>query len=728
MKKRLAFLILFSLFFLHASAGRAFADSIGGLIELDYSIFDSKTTDSSGNTTKLNSHDFDQKYNLTLDKSIFPNLRLLAGGIFEWDQATLNTTNSKIKSTDTTINPYADLQLNTRLYNVMAGYNRREEKTTTSGSPSSTLVNEDYHARLGWRPEGLPTLNVQYTNTNTFDKAHELQDITNDNLLLSSKYTAMRGLDLNYQLTYNDLRDKLNDLGVTSYLHNAIATYSNVFFNRVFVNANYSFALRTTDTSQSGKGFVSVQLFPFAGLSLVTDLPIQGALSANPALIDGNLTASSGINIGLPPIVGGDTRPRNIGVDFFNATEVNELYVWVDRALPAQIASSFSWDIYISSDNQNWTFFQTLSSAPFGPFQNRFDLNFPNVTTRYIKVVVKPLSTGIEGATNFPDIFVTELQTFIKKPASQVSGTNTQINHLYNMNVRTKILDVPSLYYDFSLYLTNSSGTGISSFTRYTISNGLTAVHTFSRVFSGMARFARNDGYDINGSRVDYVYSASVTAVPFRTLRHTLVYSGQISQLPGRTNDSNAVVLNNSAELYRGINANASLGWSTNTDDKGIKNTSTTAVLGATVVPNRVVTLNLNYSLNNTSRTGPGIEGTDHTLFDRFDAGATYRPFETVYIVAEFGVVHQTGAKSYYLSNYGINWSPFPDGSLQLNFLYNDNFRSDTNSKERTLSPSLTWKISEKTTLQITYLRLTSSSIVQSSDSNILTGTLRVLL
>jgi len=61
-------------------------------------------------------------------------------------------------------------------------------------------------------------------------------------------------------------------------------------------------------------------------------------LNPNPGLIDGNLTASAGINIGLPP-VSGNTQPRHMGLDLLNVTEVNNLLIWVDRELPANIAN-----------------------------------------------------------------------------------------------------------------------------------------------------------------------------------------------------------------------------------------------------------------------------------------------------------------------------------------------------------------------------------------------------
>jgi hypothetical protein len=54
-------------------------------------------------------------------------------------------------------------------------------------------------------------------------------------------------------------------------------------------------------------------------------------------------------------------------------------------------------EVWISSNNLNWTLHQTILSAPFGAFDNRFELTFANVSTRYIKAVTDPLSPVVPG-------------------------------------------------------------------------------------------------------------------------------------------------------------------------------------------------------------------------------------------------------------------------------------------------------------------------------------------
>ncbi len=156
------------------------------------------------------------------------------------------------------------------------------------------------------------------------------------------------------------------------------------------------------------------QLFPFAGLAGINDTPQLGALGANTTLIDGNTAVSTGINIGQLLSQTGDIQQRNLGLDFGTQATVSTIYVWVDRPLPSVVANSFSWDIYTSSDNQNWLFAQTVFPSNFGQFDNRFEIYFSAVNARYVKVVTRPLSSALvpPPGSDVGYIFITEVSAF----------------------------------------------------------------------------------------------------------------------------------------------------------------------------------------------------------------------------------------------------------------------------------------------------------------------------
>ena len=357
---------------------------ISGALEFDYSFFSTKTKDATGVTTKTVANNYNPRFTLNIDTKIFPNLRLHAGGIVEANITDSKTGGTDIKATVSKLRPYIDLTLETPLYTAAIGYYRMQDRTEVQRSPSVTLVNDQYYANLGWRPEGLPSIDMRFMRTNSYDEDRDLRDIQEDNITLVSRY-FYKGLQVYYQGNYLHTMDDLNNLDVKQQLHSGRVTYADSFLNgRVSFNTTYDIFYNEVKTFSEGEGFVTTQIFPFAGLSIIANPvgdPDPIALIANPALINGNTTANAGIDL----VADAPWVKRQMGLDFLNPTDVNQLLVWVDRELTSTIASSFSWDVWTSSDNIDWRRLTTIPSAPFGPFQNRFELNFPSVRTEIYK-------------------------------------------------------------------------------------------------------------------------------------------------------------------------------------------------------------------------------------------------------------------------------------------------------------------------------------------------------
>jgi hypothetical protein len=699
----------------------ALADGIHGFVDFEYSNFDSETEGIAGDTTETESHGFVQTYYLNFDKRIFPNLRLNGGGTFEKDISTSETGDTDSESSRTVLRPFIDLRLNSPLYTAGVGYNRRQEKVKIEGLPSLTEINEDYHALLGWRPQDFPSLEMRFEKTNTFDDERVFEDITRDRLSLTAGYTYVKGLDLRYVGTYREENDRLNNLEIEEFIHDGRGSYSRRFlYDRITMYTDYHITRRETETSTVAGGEVSFQLFPFAGLSAIDDTPTEGALNPNPALIDGNLTASSGINIGLPP-PGGETRPRNMGLDFLNETEVNILSVWVDRELPSEISNSFSWDIYTSPDNQNWSFLQTVAPAPFGPFVTRFELRFSNVVTRYIKVVTGPLAPAVPGAQSFPDIFVTEIQAFVRRPAEEVRGKSTRTSQVYDLNVRARLLNTPSLHYDFSYFFNRVDPPSLES---STFSNGFSLSHRFSRFFSGTARVVREDIDEEREDTVTYRLSGSITAVPLETLTHSIVYSGSFEEIDEESVDRNSVFLYNRAELYKGIDVNLSGGLSFEEGVTGRRTQDTTFNFIATLVPHTSLTVTVNYSGTWTELSGGGSPKSS-TSEKTGDVSVSWTPLRTLFLSASLGILDEDD-RTRTTQNYGLNWSPFPDGTLQFSLDYNESLTTEPDGEARVIVPRVRWNINKNTFLDISYQRIWSDSDSGKTDSGIFSTNLRI--
>lgn len=712
-----AFLIL------AGTGGRARAEGLSGYMEWTYNRAKTATEDNTvAGRTDTESTSFLQRYFLGLDRRIFPNLTFYTSGFFERNGISTETDGSDTDATMRRIRPIVELRLRTPLYIAEVSYNRAEQKTEVTGSSPRTDVNELYSTTLQWKPDGFPQLKLWYSRTDNYDKARLFRDTTDDQFQVTTEYRPVDTLLLWYQGTLQKTDDRLQHFEVQQESHAARVTYSDSWWKGlVTVYSDYNVDRRMIEVTAGGGGEITLAVPALEGLSAIDDTPEDGALAPNPTLIDGNFTAGTGINLGLPP-PGGDTRPRNAGLRFDAGTEVNTFFVWVDRELPADIASSFSWQVYASDDNLNWNPVGTASAGTFDTFQHRFEVRFPNVTDRYVKVVVDPLSPTVPGATGFPTILVTELQAAIRRTAEEAVGKQTRTVHRYNLDVRTRILEVPSLFYEFSYILTKPDP-GESN---WTLSNGLSASHRFTPKLSGAARVAREDGREGGEDRVAYIYTASLTAIPLETLRHTLVFSGLNETVGESGQDTYSLLLQNNAQLYQGVDVTLGGGVSLQSLDPG-EDAFTTQINGlVTLVPNRKMTVNLIYNDRVTERSGGTLTGTVTDSTRNGEVNLTLTPLSTVYLFGSWGILKQSGQETRRTQRYSATFSPFPDGTLHLNFFYDDEFESLFHRRTRVVTPSLRWNITRNAYLDLSYSKISDDSDISKTDNQIVNGTARI--
>ncbi|UCD47593.1 MAG: hypothetical protein JSV28_01920, partial [Deltaproteobacteria bacterium] len=418
----------------------------------------------------------------------------------------------------------------------------------------------------------------------------------------------------------------------------------------------------------------------------------------------------------------GDDRPRNVGLRFDDGTEVNILLLWVDQELPAEIAGTFLWQVYTSDDNRDWVPAGGRSPAVFDLLQKRFEIRFPNVVKRYVKVVVGPLSPAVPGASQFPSIQVTELQAEIVRTAEEVAEKQKQTIHRYNLDLRARLLKVPALFYEFS-YLLTKPDPGTS---RWTLSNGLSASHRFTRKLTGAARVAREDGVEREEDRLAYIYTASLTAVPLDTLRHTLVFSGLDETVGDSSQESYSLFLQNNAHLYQGVDVGLGGGMSSQSFNTGEESFSTQLNGQLTLAPNRRITINLLYTGRTTDRSGGNYEEEETDYTRRGEVSLTLTPINTLYLFGSWATVSQSKQERRTIQRYSATFSPFPDGTLHFNFFYDDEFQSQFNQQTRILTPSVRWNITPKMYLDLSYSDISDDSDIFRTDTQVFSGEYRI--
>lgn len=701
------------------------AEGLSGSMELNYSTGNSVSDTPQGATAKFSSKSFQQRYRLSYDRSFYPNLHWNAGATVEKEDASSSGGELEARSTNTRVAPATDLTLSARYINAGIGFRRNEERQS-SGDVSATNVRDSYFANLGLRPDDLPNLDVSFQRNNSYDKDRISENRLNDAITLSSRYSPIKGLDLGYQGSFTSASDLLTDFRVDTETHSGRATYAGkALKNRITFGSSYSITQNKTAVASAGKGEVVTQEFAATGLAGIDEPPAMAAddaLAAAPDLIN-NITAtgaaSLNLNIGFQN--GLDLRTRNFGLDFGIGSnkEINTLFVYVSDAVDiAAVANFFTWEVYTSADAadpfalRHWTQ-QSVTAVSFNPFDRRFEIKLPRVTARFFKAVTRPLPATAPQAGNIAlaNIFVTELQALISKPVSEVPKKSSQTSQTYDLSVRTRLLNYPLLAHDFYYWTTETNQGGAA---RHLLANGISATHTFNRIFSGSARIAREDSTEPTGDRVAYAYSASVRAAPLPTLSHNLSVSRREEDAAGQKSDSASLFLNNMLELYRGVNLTLSEGVSNSTSATGQKSNSLILNYGANIIPHPTLTATLYYSDTKTKQTG-GDQGDSESATKRMDLSLAYRPFPLLYFSYSYSVAQASGKEKSTLQSYGTTWSPFPSGAVQFNISYAESLQSDNVSKNSSLTPSLRWNINARTYLTLSYLATKSDSQSQTS-------------
>ena len=719
-----AMVIIFSV---HAYWGTsAHADSINFNTDHRY-INSSGTTKFKLTGEKLDTdyEQLNQLYNFNLSKNLWPYLVFNAGSVYQKNSTWSKTGDNKVDTEETILTPYAELNLTNPIYQAGFAYRKRRIEEDQTDLKNTQADRDEITGTLGMDPpsELFPVWTLRYSHIHTYDDP-ETQDETQKVWRLDTAYSPIRNLLLDYSYDRTDTEEDFLDFDTTQQSHLGNAQYSRTFLNqRLFMDSAYTINYNKFEVSSGGAA--EVPILRFAGLSSLDNTPDDGpALAVNPAIIDGNLTASAGLDIGTS---GDQIQSANIGLDFGFEVDVDTLYVWVDRRLTNTVINSFSWDVYTSPDNTDlstWTLVATVAPANFGQFDNRFEISFPQVNTRFIKVVTAALSPVVPGAGTFPNIFVTELQAFITASGTAFNSQTSILNQSFNLGLRGKLSERTLAGYNL-FYTQQDNDPGNITRTQYT--NGLYLNHTFDETFSANANGQRTDTTtDASGTTTEdiynYTYGASLRANWLETFNQSLTFSGSYDDTELGSSSQNALFLRNNAILYQGWSAFLDAGYTWEDPVMGSSATNFIFRQGTNLQPNPQISLDLNFSYKRTMQSddqrGPNSE-------TRLDVQAFYVPFRNLSFFARINTVNREDSTDTF-QNYAVNWSPFPDGDLQFFFIYNEIRQSENNQKQRVIGPSLKWTIGSHIFLDMSYNFTINDSDTERIESNVFSGELRL--
>lgn len=699
--------ILLCIFFIQP---RAKADGIRSNNEMNYLSSDNKTkiisTDETAHTDFLS---VKQRYNLDILKTIYPDL-ILKGGVFYQATDTISSfSETESERGDTILRPFADLNLETTLFRAGVGYRKIQMDQSADGGFHTENEKEEINSLLEWKPVDLPETSIRFSNIHSFNNLGT-QDSVYKQLNINTQYTAWKKLRLNYFYNRSKTLDDVGNNNFMEQVHNGSIDYSHLFYdNRISMNTSYRVRYNSLSFSESGN-----ILFPLpssAGYSSIDDDADKGEFTLNNMLIDGEKDISAGLNIGLN---GDETTLTHIMTDFGYPVSTDKIYVSIDRYLPPAVANSFSWVVYSSPGTispTEWRLLPVSGPVIFSEIENRFEITIPETTSRFIKVVVRPIALSSVHASEFPDILITEMEGLNTIVEEFVKDGIRNLDQNYNMGLNWNVSKRTRCSYHFSF---RNRKEDMPDQERTEYSNGVYFNQVITDKFNVNTNILRTESRDSGLDSVNYTFSASLRAVYLDTLSQTLTYSGLRETNEEGNFENNSFILRTNAKLYKGIDTFMDNGFSSLTSINNDHKETIFVRTGANIVPNGKISLNANYTYTRILNDGYEDSGFHDS---QWDFQIFFTPYRVLSMNADFSIVKKNSETVSY-RNYSVNWLPFPDGALQFFFVYTESMIPEDKQKDRVINPMVQWKISRHLNMNISYTASKSHTVNQESDMN----------
>lgn len=705
---------------LAGTPARARAEGLALTLQPGYAVTHTRSTDQAGSVTTADTATLQQRYRLALDQTIYPSLLFSSGASLDMTDGENKVDGVKTHAEDQVWNAFARLRWGNTLLGGGLDFDRRweEASSTTAGVTRSTpgAIREAYSTQIAWHPYELPSLDLRLARTDTHDTHRTILDTTANEALLSTRFDPTKTVGLRYSLRASDTEDRVRDYKTTSVDNSLAASWGDTFLQgRGTGYAGYNLGTRASQVTVGANGSAQIfaQRLPAAGLSKIErfpDTPLNVALSINADLVDGNASPQppAGVNIGTSGDVITDRAYRDLGARFANAiTPVNEIDVWLHRAIPADLAATgFTFTVYESDDNQTWTVVPRSGAVEFDLFQPKFRIPIRRTGALYLKVVVKPLTTALTNDPQYADLFVTEVQFFEVTQAAP--GHTLDVGGSFNASARLQLVRAIGLAYDASAFVTHTNARGRVT---WSVGNGLSAMQRYGRYWSLAERVDRTDSDFGTGHEASNRWSASAGADPIPAFGVLVTYGGQYVQRPRGNIVANSLGGTVRADLYEGVAVAANATTSGSTGETGRFTRSVTSSGSLSLVPNRALTTSGTVSYTTSEATGGGL-GPVNTKSGILEGAATFTPFPALALAGSV-LRYFAGPQRSTLLGFTGGFSPLPGGSLQLRYGYQETLDTGTETRTRNHGPGLRWNIRQGWFLEGGYAFQTTTSPTQ---------------
>jgi len=672
----------------------------------------------------------DRRVYFLYNRQAYPRLRFWVGGTFDDIDATTRVGGARIDSDERRLRPYVGVGQNTRRFTTQLSWNRDERRSGREGFESQTTIRDAFFGTISFTPEQPNAVRGRLLASRNYDRDADrlFRDVVRDALDLEITQQVTPALRWAYRGTLTGQSDELADSEATTTTHRAEVGYSEAWFERrVLFDSQFTVNRRESVIDSRGSGEIELPLFPLQDLAARDDTPLLIALATEPApgqtwgLIDDDIVAPTQIDLGLPPPAG-DDRPWALAVDFGTSATMNTFFVWVDAELRPEIAAAFSWQVYTSANNLDWVFAELVPTAPYDEFLRRFVVRFGDVQARYVKLVVEPLEATLPGATDFPDIFVTELDTFLRVAAP--SSNRIEVEDTFErliVNTRARLLARRQLYYEGSVDSTWSEGQD----TRYNLRHGLFFLHPLAPEAQFSTRVAWEQFQQTRGRDEALTYSASLVVTPVERVQYTASLSGREERLADELGgDQIGVLFYGRATLFRDVYLQLGVSRSYREDPAGNTIASTLINVSSRIEPRHDLVLSLFYDENLSEAPRPGSGLAD--VFTRAaEVNATYTPVPTIYLYGQYRREWRSEIVPDTLHRVVASWAPFPAAAIRLGLNYDESWRELNELHTRVAGPFVRWNFNPRSYLQLAYTDVLEESVLRRLRNEVFSAILR---
>ncbi len=686
-EERFIFAAFLSFILIMASMSTALAAGVRGSATVTTTTFRSEIDDTTESIFSL-----DQRYLLGLDSELSPLLK------WRTDLRDLESLDDaeEGRSTRRELELFSELLLSNPLFDWSSGLRLGSDTSKDPGSRRKTLTDENFSSRLDWRAEGFPSLTLRYDKERTFDDLPvALEDRKRDRYLVESEYTY-GPITLFESFTYEEEENRVSAITSENFDNLGSIDFQKDFQEgKISLVGNYQISYdRNEETAERA---ITVQRLRLArrGLYSAQDTtPADGQLDDTPSLIDSDINTSATDGLGNAINIGGGNTFRNIGVELRAAEVVNRLLVYVRPGDP-DLSGVIVWTVYFSDDGQSWS--PRASTSFFDSVENRYEISFTEPSAHLFFKVVNESTSGVL------DSFVTEVEALgpLTLEAGETEVFTTLIQD-FNSTVTYRPVEMVTLSYDF-FHSRSKRETETRDFTE-TISNyGLGLQVDPSRALSTVLRFERNS-LESEQNDVETLtdrYSLTVLYTPWETLTATLSAARNETEEDDKNRSRfDSVSLQVLSEIYRGVNVNATVGLLETTDffvDTETRGLDWTLDVDAEL--RRYLIATLSYDGSRSREEPQDIETERHDVSFLL----IWRPTQQLNLSGEWGYRDADEFEGF-SQRYTLDWLPFPDGNVDLNFFYELGIDEAENRTRQRFNGGLRWALNRKTDFRLDYI------------------------